>query len=281
MEHHSRYTAEIVLNLFMHGTVERGLDVAEGGVDIYNLTVDGLGTATVADSFAAIEQRIVHESRMSWQELAEQLENDWENAEDIRLMMKSIARFGTGGSRADYWALRISEAYSDLVRSTPTPNGFRLLPGLFSHGTVNHFGAKLSATPNGRRSGDPISHNANPDPGFLPGGGGAPTAKSTAVAMVQPRWGNTTPLQLDLDSSLAHTIGGIDSVIALIKAHNELGGTLINLNVISKEQLLEAHEDPEAHPDLVVRVTGYSAYFRSLSKEYRQQVVNRILAESA
>ena len=99
--------------------------------------------------------------------------------------------------------------------------------------------------------------------------------------MVQPRWGNTTPLQLDLDSSLAHTIGGIDSVIALIKAHNELGGTLINLNVISKEQLLEAHEDPEAHPDLVVRVTGYSAYFRSLSKEYRQQVVNRILAESA
>ena len=36
----------------------------------------------------------------------------------------------------------------------------------------------------------------------------------------------------------------------------------------------------EAHPDLVVRVTGYSAYFRSLSKEYRRQVVDRILAES-
>ncbi|MBT6144084.1 MAG: pyruvate-formate lyase [Gemmatimonadetes bacterium] len=281
MANHSRYTAEIVLNLFMHGTVERGLDVAEGGVDIYNLTVDGLGTATAADSFAAIEQRVVDEGRMSWQDLARLLENDWEDAEDMRLMMKGIARFGTGGSRADYWALRISEAYSDLVRSTPTPDGYRILPGLFSHGTVYQFGKDLGATPNGRRAGDPISHNANPDPGFLPGGGGAPTAKSTAVAMVQPRWGNTTPLQMDLDSSLARTIGGIDSVIALIKAHNELGGTLINLNVISNEQLLEAHEDPEAHPDLVVRVTGYSAYFRSLSKEYRQQVVNRILAESA
>ena len=58
MARHSKNTAEIVLNLFMHGTVERGLDVAEGGVDIYNLAVDGLGLATVADSLAAIEQRI-------------------------------------------------------------------------------------------------------------------------------------------------------------------------------------------------------------------------------
>ncbi|MBT3341742.1 MAG: pyruvate-formate lyase [Gemmatimonadetes bacterium] len=281
MEHHARYMAEIVLNLFMHGPVERGLDVVEGGVDIYNLTVDGLGLAVAADSFAALEQRIVQEERMTWADLADLMGRDWEGAEDVRLMMKSIPRFGTGGSRADYWALRISECYSGLIRDTPTPKGFRILPGLFSHGNIHLFGEKLGATPNGRHRGDPISHSANPDPGFLPGGGGAPTAKSTAVAAVQPRWGNTTPLQLDLDSSLARTIGGIDSVMALINAHNELGGTLINLNVISKEQLLEAHEDPEAHPDLVVRVTGYSAYFRSLSKEYRQQVVDRILAESA
>ena len=65
---------------------------------------------------------------------------------------------------------------------------------------------------------------------------------------------------------------------SLIKTHNQQGGTLINLNVISKEQILEAHEDPSKHPDLVVRVTGYSAYFHSLSKEYRQQIVDRWLA---
>ncbi|MFH1568644.1 MAG: pyruvate formate lyase family protein [Gemmatimonadota bacterium] len=281
MAHHSQNTAEIVLNLFMHGTIERGLDVAEGGVDIYTLTVDGLGLATVADSLAAIEQRVATEGRLTWARLAELLRTNWEGAEDLRLMMRSIPRFGTGGSRADYWALRVSEAYGDLVRGTPTPAGYTILPGLFSHGTIVHWGKDLGATPNGRRAGDLISHSANPDPGFLPGGGGAPTAKSTAVAVSQPHWGNSTPLQLDLDRGLADTIGGMDSVVALIKAHNELGGTLINANVISREQVLEAHENPEAHPDLVVRVTGYSAYFRSLSKEYRQQVVDRILAETA
>ena len=280
MAHHSRNTAEIVLNLFMHGTVERGLDVAEGGVDIYNLAVDGLGLATVADSFAAVEQRVVEERRLTWQELSEALDGDWERAEDVRLMMQSIPRYGTGGTRADYWALRISETYADMLRGSPTPDGYRLLPGLFSHGSVVSWGEALGATPNGRHAGDAISHSANPDPGFLPGGGGVPTAKSTAVAAVQPRWGNTTPLQLDLDRSLADTIGGVEAVEALIKAHHELGGTLININVISKEQIAEAHADPRTHPDLVVRVTGYSAYFRSLSREYRQQIVDRLVAQS-
>ncbi|MBT4499245.1 MAG: hypothetical protein HOC74_16070 [Gemmatimonadetes bacterium] len=54
---------------------------------------------------------------------------------------------------------------------------------------------------------------------------------------------------------------------------------MININVISRDQILEAHEDPEKNPDLLVRVTGYSAYFRILSPEYRQQVVERMLAE--
>ncbi len=75
-------------------------------------------------------------------------------------------------------------------------------------------------------------------------------------------------------------MGGVEAVEALILAHNRQGGTLINMNVISKEQILEAHEDPSTHPDLMIRVTGYSAYFKSLSREYRQPIVDRILAES-
>lgn len=279
MAHHSRNAPEIVLNLFMHGTIERGLDVAEGGVDIYNLTCDGVGLATVADSFAAIEQRVVQEGRLTWEELAGHLENNYAGAEPIRLMLRNIPRFGSGGSRADAWAKRVADLYTHLMRGTPTPSGYTVIPGLFSHGIVGQLGKDLGATPNGRRAGAPISHSANPDPGFMPDGGAAPTAKSNAVAAVQPGWGNTTPLQIDLDRNLSKEIGGIETVEALIKAHNELGGTLINLNVISKEQILEAHADPSQYPDLVVRVTGYSAYFKTLSPEYRQQVVDRILAE--
>jgi len=73
--------------------------------------------------------------------------------------------------------------------------------------------------------------------------------------------------------------GGLEALETLIKVHDAQGGTLINLNVISKQEVLEAHADPATHPDLMVRVTGYSAYFHSLSPAYRQQIVDRILAE--
>jgi formate C-acetyltransferase len=92
--------------------------------------------------------------------------------------------------------------------------------------------------------------------------------------------GGAAPLQIDLDTGLAHSVGGIEAIEALIRTHRAQGGTLININVISKEKILEAHADPSKYPDLVVRVTVYSAFFRTLSPEYRQQVVDRILAES-
>lgn len=279
MERQADNWPEIVLNLFSHGPVERGVDAAAGGVDIYNLAMDGIGLATAADSLAAIEQRVAVEGRLTWTELRHWLATDFADAEPVRLMLSHVPRYGAGGTRADAWAMRIAQLWDHLVRDTPTRNGFECIPGLFSHGGTNVYGRRVGATPNGRHAGEPLSHSADPDPGFLSGGGLAATAKSSAVAAVQPRWGNTTPLQIELDRKLVDGLGGIEAVEALILAHNAQGGTLINMNVLSKEEVLEAHADPMTHPDLMIRVTGYSAYFRSLSREYRQPIVDRILAE--
>ena len=70
---------------------------------------------------------------------------------------------------------------------------------------------------------------------------------------------------------------GVNTVLRLIESHFHQGGTLININILDKEKLLEAHENPESHPDLVVRVTGFTAYFASLSPQFRQLVVDRFL----
>jgi pyruvate-formate lyase len=279
MEHQADNYVEIVLNLFCHGPIERGLDCSVGGVDIVDLAFDGIGLATVADSFAAIEQRVVDEGRLTWDALMTHLEHDYAGAEHVRLMLNSIPRYGVGGTRADWWAERIAGLWTHLVRDTPTPKGrFVCVPGLFSHGGTHRYGARLGATPNGRHAGAPVSHSADPDPGFLPGGSVALTAKANAVAATQSGWGNTTPLQVELDNNLVKSMGGIDAVASFILAHNRQGGTLINMNVLSKEHVLEAHQDPTTHPDLMIRVTGYSAYFKSLSRDYRQPIVDRILA---
>ncbi len=280
-EHKYKNCPEIVLNPFMHGCIERGLDCSQGGVDILDMNIDGIGLTTVADSFAAIEQRVVEEKRISWDELYRVLDANWENAEPIRLMMKNIERFGAPHSRADKWAVRIRDCFVAACKNGGTPkHNLPITPGMFSHGNVYVHGEHLPATPNGRFDGDPICHSNEPDPGFARSYNTfSPSLKATAVALVQPGYGNSSPLHLDIDTTMLAKEGGIEALIALIHTHNHMGGTLINLNCLSKETLMEAHADPSTHPDLVVRVTGYSAFFASLSKEYRQQVVDRFLAQ--
>ncbi len=196
----------------------------------------------------------------------------------MRRMMKNIPRFGTGGSCADEYAERISRIFSEMVANTRTPQGMKLVPGLFSWANTIPMGKEVGATPNGRFAADPISHGANPDPGFRKDG--APTAMAAAIAAVQPGYGNTAPMQIELDPLITRDEGGVELVESLIRTHFLLGGTQINLNVMDSRRVLEAHKDPSKYPDLVVRVTGFSAYFASLSPQFRQLVVDRIISNS-
>jgi formate C-acetyltransferase len=279
-EHMHKVFPELVLDLLCHGTIEKGLDVSHGGVEYYTFGVDGAGLATAADSFAAVEERVERQGRLSWNELLAHLDEDWAGpaGERARVMMKNSPRFGHGGSLGDDWALRISRTFSETVKAKPTPRGFMMLPGLFSWVLNLSMGRNIGATPNGRRAGDAISHGANPDPGFRRDG--APTALAVAVAAVQPKYGNTSPLQIDLDPGCANTSADVDKVAALIRGHCDMGGTQVNINIMNKAQILEAHKDPSKFPDLIVRVTGFSAYFASLSPEMRQFVVDRIVSEN-
>ncbi len=62
MAHMHEVFPELVLDLLCYGPIEKGLDASHGGVEYYNLCVDGAALATVADSFAALEQRVEQES---------------------------------------------------------------------------------------------------------------------------------------------------------------------------------------------------------------------------
>jgi formate C-acetyltransferase len=279
MAHMHEVFPELVLDLLCYGPIEKGLDASHGGVEYYNLCVDGAALATVADSFAALEQRIEMEGRLTWQEIKEYVDSDWAgpDGERARLMMKNIPRYGSGGSLGDEYAVRITRTFTDLVKEKPTPDGFNLIPGLFSWANTIPMGRALKATPNGRHAGAPISHGANPDPGFCRDG--APSAMAVAIASVQSGWGNSAPMQIELDPGLSRGDEGVENITSLIRTHMDMGGTQINMNVIDADKVLEAHQDPNKYPDLVVRVTGFSAYFASLSPEFRQLVVDRIIAE--
>ena len=276
-DHMHEVFPEIVLDLLCHGPIEKGLDASHGGVEYYTFGVDAAGLATAADSFASLQERVDSQHRFSWPELLAHLDADWAGPEGevARLIMKNSGRFGNGESSGDKWAVRIAQSFSAAVVKKRTPKGFRMIPGIFSWALNIQLGRKLGATPNGRHAGEPISHGASPDPGFRRDG--AATAMAVAVAKVQCGYGNTAPLQIDLDPSLPNTSESVDKVAALIRGHFDLGGTQININILNKQQVIEADKSPKLFPDLVVRVTGFSVYFASLSPEMRRLVVDRLI----
>jgi pyruvate-formate lyase len=269
---------ELVLDLLCYGPLERGEDASHGGVEFTHLGLDGAGLAVVADSFAAVEQRVEQEGRLSWAELQQHLAGNWAGpgGERARLLLHSTPRYGSGGSLADAYAERVAHLFAGLVAEKPTPDGHKLIPGLFSWANTIPMGQEVGATPNGRRAGEPISHGSNPEPGFRRDG--APTAMAVAIAAVQPGYGNTAPMQMELDPLISREAGCVELVASLIRTHFDLGGTQVNLNIMDHARVLEAHRDPSKYPDLVVRVTGFSAYFASLSPAFRQLVVDRIMA---
>ena len=281
IRHHLKYQKynepELLLNLLSHGPIEKGTDASDGGAEYYNLAIDGAGLAIVADSFSALEQRIEHEKRLSWRQVTDALQHDFAGpeGEKIRQLLRNSERYGAENSAGERWALRIRDEYVALVRRESEPALHRcFIPGFFSWANTVGFGQHVGATSDGRHAGAPISHGANPTPGFA--ADGASLSLATAIARIQPGYGNTAPMQWELDPTFARQ-ENVALIESIIKAHFEMGGTLINVNIMDKQKVLEAHKDPSKYPDLVVRVTGFTAYFAMLSPEFRQLVVDRIL----
>ena len=283
IRHHLKYQKynepELLLNLLSHGPIEKGLDASDGGAKYYNLAIDGAGLAVVADSFAAIQEHVQQKQDVSWEQLKQAVGSDFrgEENEKLRLLLKKTGRYGKENSTGERWALRIRDEFAALVKAESEPQLCRcFIPGFFSWANTVGFGAAVGATPDGRHAGTPISHGANPVPGFVKDGASLSLAK--AIAKIQPGYGNTAPMQWELDPGFAKE-DNVSVVEAILKAHFKMGGTLVNVNIMDKDVILKAHKDPSLYPDLVVRVTGFTAYFCMLSPEFRQLVVDRILMD--
>lgn len=268
---------ELFLNLVSVGPVEKGLDASDHSMQYYSIGVDGAGVAVAADSFAALEACVEKEYRLTWEQVEEALRTDFQCKDGayIQAVMKSAPKFGQWDSHAEQWVRRLCAQFTDKVISLKGTEGEIFIPGMFSWSKTILFGKCVGATPDGRCAGTAINHGANPMPGSVPNG--AMTTMSEAIIAAQCGMGNTSPFQLELDPGITEAEGGIEKVMALLKTHLEQGGTLINVNIVDANKIREAHDDPSRFPDLVVRVTGFTAYFMTLSPEFRQLVVDRLV----
>jgi formate C-acetyltransferase len=259
---------------FLDACVERALSWNDGGT-VYNvLTLQGSGTASAADSLAAIQKLVFEDKEMSLEELAGVIASDFEDADELqaRLRWKS-PKFGNDIAWVDSLARRLVEVFCDEVaRQNEGAHLYTFLPTLSTDRDFTAMGRIVGATPDGRRRADPLSENQSPTEGADTEG---LTALLNSVATLPFHRITGGPLNLRIHPSAVEGPEGLAVLGSALRTYMENRGLQVQVNVVSASQLRDAQAHPDRYRSLVVRVTGYSAYFVQMGRRAQEEMIRR------
>jgi len=258
----------------LKGCIESGKDMTQGGAQYNFDSISGRGLATAADSLAAIRYLVFEEKSLSMAQLLRAVDNNFRDNEVLRNRLKNLApKFGNDDDRADDIAREIAEYFCREVMKHRPARGGIFRPGFFSYGMHVFEGLVLGATPDGRRAGEAVSNSLSPTNQAEKKG---PIALLQSVAKLNHQLiANGSSTNLKLMPTTVATAEGIKKIASMVKAYFNLGGLQAQFNVVSDEELRKAQADPDAYKDLVVRVSGYNAYFVDLGKPVQDDIIAR------
>ncbi|MFX1252751.1 MAG: pyruvate formate lyase family protein [Promethearchaeota archaeon] len=263
------------VSVLVDGCAESGRDCRAGGAKYNFITVEGLGLANTADSLAALKKLVFEEKRITMKELIDTLNNNFEEYEELRQMLLNHApKFGNDDDYVDDIAREVSRLWGEYVATKVAPaSGRRYRGGYLSWNYFISFAPKTGALPDGRPRGAYLSGGVGPTQGLDISG---PTASALSVGKlgleVQPNGSSHT---MSFSPASLRDKEHIDKMVSFLRAYGKVGGTALQTNVISPEVLIEAQKDPSKYQNLLVRVTGYNAYFTTLGKEQQDEIIAR------
>jgi formate C-acetyltransferase len=262
------------VSVLLKGCIEKGRDMTRGGAQYNFNSISGRGLATAVNSLAAIRRFVFEEKSLTLAELLEAIDHNFKGREVLRQRLKNQApKFGNDVALVDRLARELQEFFCREVMKHRPARGGIFRPSFFSYGLHVMEGQVLGATPDGRRAGEPVSNSLSPSNQSESHG---PVALLQSAARLNHRLiPNGSSTNLKLMPSLIATEEGLKKIAAMIRAYFELGGMQCQFNVVSDQTLRQAQQDPESFRDLVVRVSGYSAYFIDLGKPVQDDIIAR------
>ena len=263
------------VSAFMDDCIERARDLTDGGArhDFTGVAVRGL--ATLVDSLLVIDHFVFQREEITLAALMDAVLSDFRGQEDLRQrLIERAPRYGCGDPHADALARRVVAMIHALLAGHRNARGGRFRAAYYSYGNHVIDGFLLGATPDGRRRGTPISNGASPS-NLTPGAQG-PLAALRAVAALPPNQVSSgVALNLRFHPGFIAGDSKAKTFAAMLRTYFAMGGMQLQPNVVSTDVLLAAQRDPDAHRDLVVKVSGYSAYFTDLGRSIQDDIIAR------
>lgn len=255
--------------------MEKGMDVTAGGAK-YNLSgIQMIQVANLADSLAAIKQLVYDEKRVSREEMLDALKKDFEGYEILRTMMlNKVPKYGNDVDWVDAMGTKWADYFKNRLRTFTNYRGGPYHTGMYTVSAHVPMGENVGATPDGRHAGEPLA-----DGGMSPVYGRdikGPTAVLKSVSKLDKTLTtNGGLLNMKFLPEFFHNETGVKKFGSFLRSFVDLEIPHIQFNVVRKEDLIAAKENPEQYRGLTVRVAGYTAYFTELADELQNEIIAR------
>lgn len=262
------------ISALIEGPMKSGRDVTKGGA-LYNSSGTAcIGLADITDSLMIIKKFVFEEKKVSFQELRKAVNANFKNDPALLALIKNKAQlFGSGDPEALATANRVAKLAHDCFGEHTNYRGGKYTAGFWSMSNHVAFGTLTGALPSGRLAGKAFTPGLTPEPH---------ASKSILdnirdVAGLDPKsMNNNIAFNVKVVPAANETHQRIvDNIYSYVKTYCDLGGMQMQLNVVSSKTLRDAMEHPENYQNLLVRISGYNAYFVTLNRDMQMELIER------
>lgn len=261
------------LSVVTNDCISNAKDYNAGGARYNTNYIQGVGIGTVTDCVASVKYNVYDEKNFTMEELIDAMEHDFEGYDYIySLVHDKTPKYGNDDDYADDLMRDIFDLYHDTIVGRPNMKGGKYGIDMLPTTCHVYFGDVILATPNGRKAHKPVSEGISPEKSADTNG---PTAVIKSCAKMDHLATAGTLLNQKFTPNVVAGEAGLNNMASMVRSYFAMDGHHIQFNVVDRQTLIEAQKHPEDHKDLIVRVAGYSDFFRNLDKPLQDEIIER------